>query len=146
MAVKGGDHHRIWAPDTARMDGRKPDLERCREKVYSRDGWGSNQCANRAKVFEEITLKDGTVVEMGFCKKHCTEHVEGKMEARRRQREIQARAEKRARDIRDAKRDIVRKVMEIHGLPETDCDGIDFCLKQLMSMAERLKKLEDGDA
>lgn len=118
----------------------KVDEDCCREEVWG--DFRSHQCNRKAKVFEDVEMNDGTVVRMGFCKQHSREYREEKERRRQEVWEIKERGWKREREIRETKDSIVTKVKEIHGLPETDVDGRDFCFRQLMNMAERLKAVE----
>jgi hypothetical protein len=66
----------LYAPDTAGIGGRAPvDMERCREEVYLREGWGRfAQCARKKAV---------EVGGIGYCKQHSPEALEKRKEQSR---------------------------------------------------------------
>lgn len=128
--------HRVY-------EGYSVDKDYCREMVHDTYGVSHHQCLRKAKVFEDVEMPDGTVERMGFCRMHSTEAMKKRMEKAEKADAERRAAWKKSNDVSETKRDIVNKVLEMHGLPASDVDGRDFCYHQLMNMAERLKKLRE---
>jgi len=112
-----GFSHSIFEKD--RYGSCRIDEACCRENVWS--DYSSHQCTRKAKVFEDVTLPDGTVKRMGFCKQHSMEYVEAKRKAQRDEWDAQRKASVRASNVRDSERVLVRVVMKalahMDGLP-----------------------------